>query len=123
MSTFFILKICFLKHSFLVLFIVCSAIAVTEFITAKKRCFFVRAAEHMGISYLTNKCLKNFKQSAVSDHLWTCDCKINFIGFNIFSKDFHNLNLFIKEILLIARDKIIFNKTVKSFPLDLSEYT
>ena len=30
---------------------------------------FVRAAEHMKISHMRNKCLKKFKQSAISDHL------------------------------------------------------
>ena len=30
--------------------------------------FYTRAAKHMGISNLTRKSLKNFKQSAVSDH-------------------------------------------------------
>ena len=31
--------------------------------------FFIRAAEHMGISHLTGKCIESVKQSAVSDHL------------------------------------------------------
>ena len=61
----------------------------------------------MGISHLTNKLLKNVKQSAVSDHLLTCDCKINFDDFTILSKDSNNINLLIKESLLISRDKPI----------------
>ena len=43
-----------------------------------KRHFYVRAAEHMGILHLTNKRLKNVKQSAISDHVLTCDCNQNF---------------------------------------------
>ena len=43
-----------------------------------KRHFYVRAAEHIGISHLTNTRLKNVKQSAISDHVLTCDCNINF---------------------------------------------
>ena len=31
----------------------------------------------MEILHLTNKRLKNVKQSAISDHLMTCDCNIN----------------------------------------------
>ena len=86
-----------------------------------KRHFYVRAAEHMGISHLTNKRLKNVKQSAISDHVLTCDCNINFNNFTILSKDSNNINLLIKESLLISRDKPILNKTVKSFPLELFE--
>ena len=58
--------------------------------------FRVRAAEYMGISYLTKKRLKIVKQSAISDHLLTCDCNINFDDLTILSKD---INLFIKESL------------------------
>ena len=88
----------------------------------KTKChFYVRAAEHMGISHLTNKCIKNIKQSAISDHLLTCDCNINFDDFTILSKDSNNINLLIKESLLISRDKPILNRTVKSFPLELFE--
>ena len=86
-----------------------------------KRHFYVRAAEHMGILHLTNKRHKNVKQSAISDYVLTCDCNINFNDFTIFSKDSNNINLLIKESLLISRDKPILNKTVKSFPLELSE--
>ena len=48
-----------------------------------KRHFYVRAAEHMGISHLRNKRLKNVKQSAISDHVLTCNCNINFNDFTI----------------------------------------
>ena len=51
----------------------------------------------------------------------TCDCNINFNDFTILSKDSNNINLMIKESLLIARKKLILNKTVKSFPLELFE--
>ena len=89
---------------------------------SKTKCkFYVRAVEHMGISHLTSKRLKNVKQSAISDHLLTCGCNINFNGSTILSKDSNNINLLIKESLLISRDKPILNKTVKSFPLDLFE--
>ena len=88
----------------------------------KTKChFYIRAAEHMGTSHLTNKHLKNVKQSAISDHLLTCDCNINFDDFTILSKDSNNINLLIKESLLISHDKPILNKTVKSFPFELFE--
>ena len=71
-----------------------------------KRHFYVRAAEHMRISHLTNERLKNVKQSAISDHLLTFDCSINFTDFTILSED-SNINLLIKESLLISRDENI----------------
>ena len=49
------------------------------------------------------------------------DCNINFNDLTILSKDSNNINLLIKESLLIARDKPILNKTVKSFPIELFE--
>ena len=55
----------------------------------------------MGISDLTNKCFKNVKQSAISDQLLTCDYNINFNDFTILSKDSNNINLLIKENLLV----------------------
>ena len=86
----------------------------------KTKChFYFIAAEDMGILHLTNKPLKNVKQSAISDHLLTCDCNINFNDFTILSKDSKSFNLLIEESLLIARDKPILSKTVKSFTLEL----
>ena len=113
---------CFPKNSALAPFIVLSVIAATLFIMTKQNViFYVRAAEHLGISHLTNKRLKNVKQSVISDHLLTCDCNINFDDFTILSKDSNNINLLVKESLLKSRDKPILNKTVKSFPLKLFE--
>lgn len=46
---------------------------------------------------------------------------MHFNDFTILLKDSNNLNLLIKESLLIVGDKTIWNNTVKSFPLDLFE--
>ena len=83
------------------------------------RHFFTRAAEHMGISNLTEKCVKNVKQSAVSDHLLQCDCSINFDDFDILASETNNFRLLIKESLLIMRDKPVLDRTTTSFPLKL----
>ena len=64
----------------------------------------------MGILHLTNSRFKNVKQSAISDHALTCDCDINFNEFTILYKDSNNINIPIKESLLISRDKPILNK-------------
>ena len=83
------------------------------------RHFFTRAAEHMGISNLTEKRVKNVKQSAVSDHLLQCDCSINFDDFDILASETNNFRLLIKESLLIMRDKPVLNRTTMSFTLKL----
>ena len=99
------------------IFYIFSVIAATPFITAKtKRHFYVRAAEHTGISHLINKRLKNVKQSTISDHLLTCDCNTNFNDFTILSKDSNNINLLIKKNLLISRNKLISNEREIVFP-------
>ena len=73
----------------------------------------------MDISNLTDKRVKNVKESAVSDHLLQCDCSIDFNNFDIFAPDTNSFRLLIKESLLIKRDKPVLTRTVKSFPLKL----
>ena len=83
------------------------------------RHFYTRAAEHMGISNLTEKRLKKVKQSAVSDHLLQCNCTINFDSFDILAAESNKSKLLLSESLLIKRDKHILNRTIKSLPLEL----
>ena len=83
------------------------------------RHFFTRAAEHMGISNLTGKRVKNVKESAVSEHLLHCHCTIDFDNFDILASDTDSFRLLIEESLLIKRGKQVLNRTVKSFPLKL----
>ena len=83
------------------------------------RHFFTIAAEHMGISNLTEKRVKNMKESAVSDHRLQCDCVISFDDFDVLASDTNNFGLLIKESLLIKRDKPTLNCTSKSFSLKL----
>ena len=75
-----------------------------------KRSFYVRAAEHMEISHLTNKRLKNVKESAISEFLLTCDCNTNLDDFIILSKDSNNINLLMKESLLISRESLLISR-------------
>ena len=98
-------------HSDLVYCYTCSNCSVTYYGKTYQH-FFTRAAEHMGISNLTEKRVKNVKQSAVSDHLLQCDCSINFDNFDILASETNNFRLLIKEIcLLIMRDKAVLNHT------------
>ena len=54
------------------------------------RHLFMTAAEHMGISNLTGKCVKNVK---VSDQLLQCDCTIDFDHFDILASDTNSFRL------------------------------
>ena len=81
--------------------------------------FYIRAAEHMGISNLTGKRLKTVMQSAISDHLLQCNCTINFDDFDFLATESNKFKLLLRESLLIKRDKLILNRTIKSFPLEL----
>ena len=83
------------------------------------RHFFTRPSEHMGISYLTSKRVKNVKESTVSDHLLQCNCSIDFDHFDLLASDTNSFRLLIKESLLIKHDKPVLNCTVKSIPLKL----
>ena len=83
------------------------------------RHFYTRVAKHMVISNVTGKRLKNVKQSAISDHLLQCNCTINFDDFSILSKDCNKFKLLLMESLLKKRDKTIWNRTIKLFPVEL----
>ena len=67
------------------------------------------------------KCIKNAKVSAISDHLLQCDSPITFDDFDILSSDSKKFKLLTMESLLIKHEKPVLNRTIKSFPLDLSE--
>ena len=73
----------------------------------------------MGISNLIGKRLECAKQSAVSDHLFECNCSIDFDHFDILASDANKCRLLIKESLLIKHDQPQLNKTIKSVPLKL----
>ena len=82
------------------------------------RYFYTRESKHMGISNLTGKRLEIVKQSAISDHLLQCNCTINFDNFDLLAAESNKFKLFLRESVLIKRDKLIFNRTIKFFTLD-----
>ena len=80
--------------------------------------FRTRAAEHMGISNLTGKRLKNVKQSSISDHLLQCNDTINFDSIDILAGNSNKFKLLLRESYLIKSCKSFLNRTIKSFPLE-----
>ena len=90
----------------------CSKCKVTYY--RKTFChFYARAAEHMGISNLTGKCLQNVKQSATSDYLMHFNCAIIFDNFTILATDCYKFKLILRESLLIKCDKPILKQDDK----------
>ena len=73
--------------------------------------FYTRAAEHIRISNLIGKPLKNVKQSAISDHLFQCNCIINFDDFDILGVHYNKCKIFLRESLLIKCNKSNLNKS------------
>ena len=58
----------------------------------------------MGISDLTEKRLKSFKQSAASEHLIECNCSIDFNHFDILVSGANKHRFPVKNSLLIKHD-------------------
>ena len=73
----------------------------------------------MGISNLTEKRIKNAKQSTISDYLLQCDSPKTFDNFDILGSDSNKFKFLLKESLLIKCDKPVLNKTTKPYSLDL----
>ena len=73
--------------------------------------FYTRVAEHMGISNLAGKHLKNIKQSSISHYLLQCSCAINFDVFDILTSDSNKFKLLLTEGLLIKCN--ILNRAIK----------
>ena len=105
-------------HSDLIYCYTCSNCNVTYYGKTYQH-FFTRAAEHMGISNLIEKWVKNVKVSAVSDYRLQCEYVISFDDFDVLASETNNFRLLIKESLLIKSHKPVLNRTIKSFPLKL----
>ena len=114
-------------HSGIIYHYRCSNCNVTYY--RKTFChFYTRVTEHMRISNLRYCrllnvfqafCLKNVKQSAISDHPLQGNCTINFDNFDILAAECNKFKLLLMESLLIKHDKPILNRTIKCFPSEL----
>ena len=70
----------------------------------------VRFGEHTGISPLTFKKTKPWKENAIRDYLLNCNNIPSFEEFTILTNENNKFVLEIKESLLIKRDGAILNK-------------
>ena len=79
-----------------------------------ERHFFVGTSEHLGMTRLTRKRVKNPKKSAIFDHIL-----LNDHDFAILLKKNNRFKLHLKESLLIKRDKPELNRNIYRYPLEL----
>ena len=81
-----------------------------EYIGKTKRHYRTRTSEHIGVSPLTGKCVKNNSQtSAVHDHMLFCKTVALPEDFSILTKSSCNFKLEIQENILIKLVKPILN--------------
>src|ERR1700743_1934988 len=80
-----------------------------------------RIAEHEGVSHLTGKIMKSQSHSSIRDHSLLCNgCNCSTSNFKILSTGKSDLEVLIKERLLIKDRKPSLNGNVGSFELFLS---
>ena len=91
-----------------------------EYIGKTKRHYRTRTSEHIGVSPLTGKCVKNNSQtSAVHDHMLFCKTVVCPEDFSILANSSCNFKLEIQEIILIILLKPTLNKNISLVPLYL----
>ena len=84
-----------------------------------ERHFFVTVSEHLGMAPLTGRRVRNPKKSAVFDHILLNGHDAIFEDFTVLLKENNRLQLYLKELLLIKRDKPELNRNIYSYPLEL----
>ena len=79
----------------------------------------IRASEHLGLTPLTGKRVKNPKEPAIIDDILEQGHDANFRDFTILRRETNGFKLLIKESLLISRNSPPLNKNIFSTPLEL----
>ena len=89
-----------------------------EYIGKTKRNYRMQTSQHIGVSPLTEKCVKNnFQISAVHDHMLFCKTIVCPEDFSILANSSCNFKLEIQESILIKLLKPTLNKNISSVPL------
>ena len=71
---------------------------------------------------LTGKRVKNPKKSAIFDHILLKGHDASFENFAILLKENNNFKLYLKESLLMKRDKPELNRNIYSYALELFDW-
>ena len=93
----------------------CSCCNTTYYGESEKH-FFVRASEHLGMTPLTGKQIRNPKKLAIFDHILLNGHDASFEDFTILLKENNRFKLHLKESLLFKRDKPELNRNIYSCP-------
>ena len=80
---------------------------------------FVGASEHLGITPLTQKRVKNPKKSAIMEHTLLEVHNATYDDFSILIPENNQFKLHLKESLLIKRDKPELNRNIYTHPFEL----
>ena len=81
--------------------------------------FKVRMSEHLGVSALTGKRVKEDNDSAIKEHHLFCNHSPGFDDFSILASNNNDFKVTLMESLLINRDHPPLNKNRHSLPLEL----
>ena len=84
-----------------------------------KRHFKVKMCEHLGISALIGKRVKDDDDSAIKEHLLFCNHTPDFEDFSILATSINDFKVTLMESLLIKRDHRLLNKNKQSLSLEL----
>ena len=91
-----------------------------EYIGKTKRYYTTRTSEHIGVSPLTGKCVKNNSEnSAVHDHMLFCKTVVCPEDFSVLAKSSCNFKLENQESILIKLLEPTLTKNISSVPLYL----
>ena len=84
-----------------------------------ERYFFIRTSEHLVMTPLTGKRVKNPKKSTIFDHILLNSHDASFEDLTILLKENNRLKLHLKESLLIKHDKPELYRNIYSYSLEL----
>ena len=85
-----------------------------------ERQLFVRASEHLGITPLTKKQIKNSQKSTIMDHILLESHNDTYNDFLIFIPEKSQFKLHLKELLLIKRDTLELYRNIYTHRLKLT---
>ena len=83
------------------------------------RHFFVRASEHLGLTPLIGKRVRNPKESVIYDYILLNGHDASFEDFTIFLTENNRFQLHLKESLLIKHDKPELDRNIYIYRLEL----
>ena len=89
------------------------------YIGSTTRTLGARVAEHIGRSYRTERILASPSHSAIRDHSFSCDSKVDISNFKILSSLSNSFDLRIMESLYIFKKQPVLNDMKSAVPLKI----